>query len=93
MSRSNRSRLVASTAVAGAWLIALAMLAAPVLAAGHAVAIRDTSFSPKTITIRAGDTITWTNRSSYIPHNVIFASFGSTTSVIRSWINACKARR
>jgi plastocyanin len=48
------------------------------LAAGRGVAIRDTSFSPATITIKVGDRITWTNRGS-VPHNVTFDSFASTT--------------
>jgi plastocyanin len=77
MARSNRSRLPAAAALAIAGLGLLAVVAGPALAAGRSVAIKDASFSPVAIRIRAGDTITWTNRSSYIPHNVIFSSFGS----------------
>jgi plastocyanin len=69
--------LAASLAVALVAIVAAA-LASPVSAAGHAVAIRDSSFGPKTITIRAGDRITWTNTGSN-PHNVTFDAFASAT--------------
>ncbi len=47
-------------------LVALALsLAVPaVLAAARGVAIRDFAFSPGTVEIRVGDTVTWTNRDS-----------------------------
>ena len=76
MARSNRTRLAGVAAISIAGFVAVALLAGPAFAAGRSVAIGDASFSPATITIRAGDTITWTNRSD-LPHNVIFASFGS----------------
>ena len=62
MSRPRRQAIGASLALALGALVALASLAAPALAAGHAVAIRDSSFGPSSITIRKGDSITWTNR-------------------------------
>lgn len=41
------------------------MIAVPaVLAATRGVAIRDFAFSPRTVEIRVGDTVTWTNRDS-----------------------------
>ena len=52
------------------------MAAGPAFAAGHAVAIRDSSFGPSSITIRTGDSITWTNRGTN-NHNVTFDSFAS----------------
>jgi plastocyanin len=76
MRESNRYRVAAVGAIAIEALVAVVVLAAPTLAAGRSVAIKDESFSPATITIRAGDTITWTNRGVLV-HNVIFASFGS----------------
>jgi plastocyanin len=76
MAQSNRSRLLAAAALAVAGVTFLAVVGGPAVAAGRSVAIKDGSFSPATITIRAGDTITWTNRG-YLVHNVIFASFGS----------------
>ena len=47
-------------------LVAFALgLAAPtVLAAARGVDIRDFAFSPRTVEIRVGDTVTWTNRDS-----------------------------
>jgi plastocyanin len=77
MARWNRSRLRSAAALAVAGVALLAVLGGSAAAAGRSVAIKDASFSPATITIRAGDTITWTNRSTDIPHNVIFSTFGS----------------
>jgi plastocyanin len=74
--RRRGSALGASIAISLLVLVALATVAAPVLAAGHAVAIRDSSFGPSSITIRKGDSITWTNRGS-TNHNVTFDSFAS----------------
>ncbi len=76
MTRTSRISLAASAVSAVAGLSVLAMFAAPAEAAGHAVAIRDSAFSPRTITIAVGDTVTWTNVSG-LPHNVMFPSFGS----------------
>ena len=76
MRQVNRTPLAAALAV-GLVAVVAAALVSPVSAAGHAVAIRDSSFGPKTITIRAGDRITWTNTGSN-NHNVTFASFAST---------------
>ena len=59
--RTASFRLALATA-----LVALAFsLAVPaVLAATRGVAIRDFAFSPRTVEIRVGDTVTWTNRDS-----------------------------
>lgn len=85
MSRPPR---VVSAAIAGAVILVLALAGAggPVLGAGHAVRIVDTgtgyygdsAFSPRSISIRAGDRVTWTN-DSITQHNVTFSSFGSPT--------------
>ena len=52
--------------LAGAAIVALALgLAVPtVLAATRGVDIRDFAFSPRTVEIRVGDTVTWTNRDT-----------------------------
>ncbi len=52
--------------LAGAAIVALALsLAVPAaLAASRGVAIRDFAFAPRSVEIRVGDTITWTNRDS-----------------------------
>src|SRR5215207_4825075 len=52
--------------LAGAAIAALALgLAVPtVLAATRGVDIRDFAFSPRTVEIRVGDTVTWTNRDT-----------------------------
>jgi plastocyanin len=74
--RRARSRLGTAVTIALLALVAVAMAAAPAFAAGHAVAIRDSSFGPSSITIRTGDSITWTNRGTN-NHNVTFDSFAS----------------
>jgi plastocyanin len=77
----SRPRLVAvCTVLAGfaAGSVLLAMLAAPALAAGRSVAAKDGAFTPATITIKVGDTITWTN-VGVLDHDVTFQGFGSGT--------------
>ena len=81
----SRPLRVLSAAIAGAVIVVLALAgaAAPALGAGHAVRIVDTggynsAFSPRSISIRAGDRVTWTN-DSLTQHNVTFSSFGSPT--------------
>ncbi len=83
-----RSPRVVPAAIAGAVIVALALAGAgaPVLGAGHAVRIVDknagsygeSAFSPRSISIRAGDRVTWTNDST-TQHNVTFATFASAT--------------
>jgi plastocyanin len=46
------------------------LLAAPALAGGGSVAVRDNSFGPTTKTIRKGQTVTWVWRGQ-APHNVV----------------------
>ena len=67
---SRTIRILGSTAgVAAAFAVALAPMAAvPARAATeHIVDIRDMTFAPRTLTIAAGDTVTWTNSDS-MPH-------------------------
>lgn len=45
-------------------MLCLVVAVPTVLAADRAVAIRDFAFSPRSITIRVGDTVTWTNHDS-----------------------------
>lgn len=74
------SRVAAACALFGAGLILMAVLAAPAFAASRTVAVKYYAFSPSTITIRVGDTITWTNvDATRFDHDVTFASFGSGT--------------
>jgi plastocyanin len=50
--------------------------AAPAAPAGeNQVGMKDLKFVPEAITVKAGDTITWTNQES-IPHNVVNAEEG-----------------
>ncbi len=44
--------------------LSLGLAVPTVLAASRGVAIRDFAFSPRTVEIRVGDTVTWTNRDS-----------------------------
>jgi plastocyanin len=54
-------RLSPRIALVGAVLAAALGGASTVLAADHAVAISGFSFSPKSVTVTVGDTVTWTN--------------------------------
>jgi amicyanin len=59
--------------------VAVAMaLAGPVYAANIAVKIDNFAFTPQTITVKAGDTVIWTNHDD-IPHTVT-----SSTGAFRS---------
>ena len=50
--------------------------AAPAAPAGeNQVGMKDLKFVPAAITVKAGDTITWTNQES-VPHNVVNAEEG-----------------
>ena len=42
--------------------LATALVVAPVLAADRTVTIQGFAFSPKTVTVNVGDTVTWTNQ-------------------------------
>lgn len=75
MPRPSRTLLVAGTVATLAMAFSAASLS-PVAAAGHAVSIRDDSYTPRRITIKVGDSITWTNKGSAI-HNVYFDGFHS----------------
>jgi plastocyanin len=44
----------------------------PALAADHNIAVSDSQFSPATTTIGVGDTVTWSDASGGLPHNVKF---------------------
>lgn len=63
-------------------VILLAIVAATLLASVSAQAattsvnIKNNAFSPQSVTIKAGDTVTWTNQDS-VQHNVDFESFKS----------------
>lgn len=62
------SRLVAGVAL----LLAACAVAAPALAADAATVVlaRDFMFTPAAITVKAGSTVTWTNRDDE-PHTVV----------------------
>jgi plastocyanin len=48
-------------------------------AGGTSVAIANYAFTPQTLTVKAGTTVTWTNKDS-VPHNVISATNMSTSA-------------
>ena len=50
-------------------MLAVIALAAPAFAATHSVSVIDNDYSPGTITVAVGDTVTWTNNGS-APHTV-----------------------
>jgi plastocyanin len=62
-------------AIAGAGLSTLTVLAAGVVsAADRSIEMRDFAFSPGSVEIRVGDSVTWTNRDS-VEHNATDGSF------------------
>lgn len=68
-----RALLYLPTALAPAALVALMLVTArPVAAAQHSVRIVDDAFSPGSITVAVGDTVTWTNTGED-PHTVTAA--------------------
>lgn len=79
--RRRRSGLVSTIGAAAVLgLVIAGPFAGSAVAAGRAVLIVDSAsagyaFSPKSITIHAGDRVTWTNKSK-APHNVEFTSLG-----------------
>jgi LPXTG-motif cell wall-anchored protein len=66
--RSRRRNIVRASAIAGVSAFVFAVLgAAPAVAAG--VSIVDFSYSPKTVTIQAGESVSWSNNGQS-PHTV-----------------------
>lgn len=59
MARMRRWTVAGAAAVLVAWISAGA-----VLAADHAVTIEGFAFSPSTVTVQVGDSVTWTNQDS-----------------------------
>lgn len=55
------ARIIVALALVGVLASLLALAAQPVRAAEHAVQISNFAFSPATLTIAVGDTVTWTN--------------------------------
>ena len=52
-------------------------------AGGTSVAIANYAFTPQTLTVKAGTTVTWTNKDS-VPHNVVSANDMSTSATTTS---------
>lgn len=79
MNLMRRAGILAALAVLAAAAILLAARG-PAEAQGSAVAIQGFAFSPATLTVPVGTTVTWTNRDA-APHTVTAtdASFGSPT--------------
>src|SRR5256885_16962793 len=63
---------------AASLIVACGLLALPLVAfaATSAVTIQGLAYSPKSITIRVGDTVTWTNRDN-AQHSARFAGMGT----------------
>lgn len=75
MTRSSRT-LLAAGVIALLTVGIVGAIGSPVEAARRSVSIVDYAFTPSTITIRVGDTITWRNVGK-VPHDVYFATFHS----------------
>lgn len=71
-----RLRMIAFSALAAASL-ALAATAPGWAVDGSSVIIKDFAYSPSTVQVRVGDTVTWTNYEEAVPHDVTSGSFGS----------------
>jgi plastocyanin len=57
--------VLAAVCVTGA-----AMFAIPAFGATRSVSVRDSFFSPKSITVKRGTTVRWAWRGTRLPHNV-----------------------
>lgn len=66
-------RIAAAALAAAAFALAAAD---PVLAAEHAVEIRDYTFQPAALRIKTGDTVRWVNREKRASHSVLFKAEG-----------------
>lgn len=63
-----RPGLAATAPIVAAFALTV-LVAAPAAAGNHVVNVRDNFFDPDTLTIQAGDTVTW-NHAGNLPHNV-----------------------
>jgi plastocyanin len=79
MTKRRRARSALSVAALAAFVLSLAVPTA--LAADKSIAIRDFAFGPRTLTIRVGDSVTWTNRDS-IAHSATARGGAFDTSLI-----------
>jgi plastocyanin len=78
MTFSDRARRLALGAAA---VLSTAFVAVPAIAAEQAVSIVDKSFQPATITVAAGDKVTWTvTKSIGEPHSVTSGKLGDADS-------------
>ena len=62
-----------------------AMMAIPAFGATRSVSVRDNVFSPRTLSVRSGDTVRWVWRGS-APHNVVSTTRPRGVSAFRSTI-------
>jgi plastocyanin len=72
--------------IAGTGDVTATSAAAAPAPSGPAVAMRDVAFTPRTLHVKAGTTVTWTN-DDRVPHNVVAtagARFGSTNLLQRA---------
>lgn len=71
-----RSRFASAAAVCAALAIAASLAVAPVIAADRTGTIAGFAFSPKTVTVNVGDSITWTNNDG-VTHNATGSGFAT----------------
>lgn len=73
-------QFAAATTMAALALLAGTAATRPATAANASVSIADFAFSPASLTVAAGDTVTWTNNDPGIPHTVSSDSGGELAS-------------
>ncbi len=78
-SYGNASKPGNTSGGAAAAMPAASSPAAAVPATGHTVAIRNFTFTPQTLTVKAGTKVTWTNKDS-TPHTVTSTNGPSTSA-------------
>ena len=75
---SRRNTFMKRTLIGLGGLAALALLSTSTLAADHKVMISDFKFSPASLSVAAGDTVTFTNQDS-APHTATSDAFDTGT--------------
>jgi plastocyanin len=63
----------------------------PVANQGAAVSLQNIAFTPRTVTIHAGQAVVWTWHDGSVPHNVTFPSFHSVIQASGTYVHTFNA--